>query len=159
MGILGLILTIVFFIVSIFLILIVAVQDEKEAGLAGIFGGRGGSAFGSGTASVIIKITTWLAVIFFVLAVVLAYLNTRYEKDDSVMKRYNESVANEEQVQESVIDATEDVQTDDNVLAQDNESDSAISEAANDANESADDAVDSDDALNMLVEESFSNNR
>ncbi len=85
MSMLSLILIIVFIVISVLLILIVSIQDEKQSGLAGVFGGSGGSAFGAQTASVVVKATTVLSVLFFVLALALALINKGGPAKDDVL--------------------------------------------------------------------------
>ena len=67
-------LTVVFVIVCVLLILRVLVQDDGQNGMGGIFGGRGTQAFGSHSASILTKTTRVLVILFFVLALVLAFL-------------------------------------------------------------------------------------
>ncbi|HAL19035.1 MAG TPA: preprotein translocase subunit SecG [Spirochaetaceae bacterium] len=88
MSVLSLILVIVFIVVSVLLILLVSIQDEKQSGLAGIFGGTGGSAFGAQTASVVVKTTTVLSVLFFALALSLAFTSKGSLKKDDVLREY-----------------------------------------------------------------------
>lgn len=68
-------LTVAFVIVSVLLILLVLVQDDGQNGMGGIFGGRGTQAFGSHSASILTKTTRVLVILFFVLALVLAFLS------------------------------------------------------------------------------------
>lgn len=75
MATLVLILRILFVLVSLLLIFIVAIQSEDNAGLGGVFGGSGDTAFGGQTNKVINKITAWIVVAFFVLAVVIGILS------------------------------------------------------------------------------------
>ena len=75
MTILGIILLVLFCIISLLLIFLVAVQDENSVGLGGIFGGGSESAFGSGTSSFITKATVTLAIVFMVLSLVVAIVN------------------------------------------------------------------------------------
>ena len=80
MGILGIILLVLFCIIALLLIFLVAVQDEKNAGLGGIFGGSSDSAFGSSTSTFLSKATTALAIIFMALSLIVAFANnTTYE--------------------------------------------------------------------------------
>lgn len=82
MGTLSLIFLILFGIVSVLLIVIVALQDENDSGLGGVFGGsESGSVFGAATTSVITKITAFLAALFLALALVLAILNKSSSRD------------------------------------------------------------------------------
>ena len=75
MTILGIILLVLFCIISLLLIFLVAVQDENSVGLGGIFGGSSESAFGSNTSSFLSKTTAILAIIFMVLSLVVAIVN------------------------------------------------------------------------------------
>ena len=68
-------LTVVFVIVCVLLILLVLVQDDGQNGMGGLFGGRGTQAFGSHSASILTKTTRVLVILFFVLALVLAFLS------------------------------------------------------------------------------------
>ena len=75
MTILGIILLVLFCIISLLLIFLVAIQDENSVGLGGIFGGSSDSAFGSNTSSFLSKATTTLLVIFMALSLVVAIVN------------------------------------------------------------------------------------
>ncbi|NCC64032.1 MAG: preprotein translocase subunit SecG [Spirochaetia bacterium] len=81
MGVLSIILLVLFVIVSLLLIFLVAVQDEQSEGLGGIFGGGSNTAFGSHTSSVVTKATGMLAVLFLVLALVVAFINKTPSQD------------------------------------------------------------------------------
>lgn len=81
MGILGIILLVLFVIISLLLIFLVAVQDENSVGLGGVFGGSSDSTFGSGTSSFITKATTILAVCFIVVSLLLGIVNKTANKD------------------------------------------------------------------------------
>ncbi len=79
-------------IVCIALIIVVLLQSSKGGGLAGAFGGGGGSQTifgGQETATFLSKATTYLAVLFMVLSLSLAFLTARSQgqKPESVMKR------------------------------------------------------------------------
>lgn len=64
-------LTVVIFILNLFLILIVLIQRGKGGGLAGAFGGAGGSsAFGSRAGDTFTKITIGLGIVWIVLTMV-----------------------------------------------------------------------------------------
>ena len=67
-------LTILFIVLSLFLIGIVLVQEGKGGGLGGAFGGAGGDAFGHGVGG-INKFTGVVAGIWMLLAIVLANMN------------------------------------------------------------------------------------
>jgi len=62
------VLNVVLILASIFLILLVLIQRGKGGGLAGAFGGAGGSsAFGSRAGDVFTRITIWTAAIWLLL--------------------------------------------------------------------------------------------
>lgn len=75
MGILSILLLVIFVIVSLLLIFLVIIQDEDSDSLGGIFAGGSGSAFGSRSSNVVIKITYVLGALFFVTAFSLAIIN------------------------------------------------------------------------------------
>lgn len=66
-------------VVCVVLILVVLLQSSKGGGLAGAFGGGGGQTMfgGQETATFLSKATTYLAVSFMVLSLVLAFLSAR----------------------------------------------------------------------------------
>ena len=82
MGVLSIILLVLFVVVSLLLIFLVAVQDEHSEGLGGIFGGGSNTAFGSHTSSVVTKATGTLAVLFLVLALLVAFVNKSPAQDE-----------------------------------------------------------------------------
>lgn len=64
--------------VSLFLILLVLVQNDKGGGLAGAFGGMSNAAFtGSGAATIITKTTQWVAIISFAIIIGLNVLSNQ----------------------------------------------------------------------------------
>ena len=79
MEILNLALTIVLFLTSLFLILLVLVQlPKKEAGLGTAFGGGTTDAlFGAGTGNVLTQLTKYCTILFLVLCLVLSIMNKR----------------------------------------------------------------------------------
>ena len=81
MGVLGIVLLVIFCIVSVLLIFLVAIQDEQSTGLGGVFGSGVQSAFGGNTGSFIIKTTTILAIAFMVLSLVVAIINKSSDAD------------------------------------------------------------------------------
>lgn len=68
-----------FVVVCLFLIGVVLLQQGKSADLASAFGGQGTqAAFGPrGTANLFTRLTTWSAVLFMLLALVLTVLFSR----------------------------------------------------------------------------------
>ena len=71
--------TIVYVIVSLFLIIVVLLQSGKAADLAGAFGGMGSqTAFGPrGSATLLSKATTFAAVLFMLISISLGIMKTR----------------------------------------------------------------------------------
>ena len=66
-------------VICISLIIVVLLQSSKGGGLAGAFGGGGGQTMfgGQETASFLSRMTTYLAVAFMLLSLVLALLSAR----------------------------------------------------------------------------------
>jgi len=69
-------LTVLFFIVSVVLMVIVLIQSGSSGGM-GIFGGGSQSAFGTKTGNVLTRFTTILAALFLIVSFVLGFLNSR----------------------------------------------------------------------------------
>jgi preprotein translocase subunit SecG len=65
--------------VCLVLILVVLLQSSKGSGLAGAFGGAGGQTMfgGQETATFLSRLTTYLAIAFMVLSLLLAFLSAR----------------------------------------------------------------------------------
>lgn len=84
MGILSIILLVLFVVVSLLLIFLVAVQDEKSQGLGGVFGGSSTSVFGTGASPFLNKATTTLAVLFVVLALLVSVV-TKSDAPDTLL--------------------------------------------------------------------------
>ncbi len=120
MGVLSVVLLVIFCIISILLIFLVAIQDEKSSGLGGIFGGGAEKAFGGNTGAFITKTTTVLAICFMVLSLVVAIVNKSSDAD--VLKAIEAQSAQEAQTT-TWLDSDN---TDSNAV-----SDSTGSEAAN----------------------------
>ena len=72
-------LTIIYIVVSLFLIIVVLLQSGKAADLAGAFGGMGSqTAFGPrGSATLLSKATTVAAVLFMLLSISLGIVKSR----------------------------------------------------------------------------------
>ena len=82
--------TIVYVIISLFLIIVVLLQSGKAADLAGAFGGMGSqTAFGPrGSATLLSKATTVAAVLFMLISISLGIMKTRNRgSDESVIER------------------------------------------------------------------------
>ncbi|HEY1208450.1 MAG TPA: preprotein translocase subunit SecG [Terracidiphilus sp.] len=79
-------------LVSIFLILVVLLQQGRSADLAGAFGGQGSqTAFGPrAAANVLTRLTTWSAVIFMLTSISLTVL---YQRSSTGFKSALESSA------------------------------------------------------------------
>ena len=75
-------LTVVLVLDCVLLILLVLIQlPKKEAGAGVAFGGAATDAlFGAGTGNVLTKVTKWAVVIFFVLALLLGYLQDKLHR-------------------------------------------------------------------------------
>jgi preprotein translocase subunit SecG len=72
------ILLVLFLLVAIFLVVLILVQQGKGAGMGASFGaGASNTLFGSaGSTNFLTKSTWFLTILFFVLSVVLGFLNT-----------------------------------------------------------------------------------
>ena len=76
MGVLTSVLTVIFAVSCVLLIIIILLQADKGAGM-GILGGAGQSTFGSSTADIITKITTFFVAIFMIGAMGLSALESK----------------------------------------------------------------------------------
>jgi preprotein translocase subunit SecG len=78
-------LTVIHYVVCIFLIIVVLLQSGKAADLAGAFGGMGSqTVFGPrGSATVLSKATTGAAVVFMITSLALSIASTRGGKGGS----------------------------------------------------------------------------
>ena len=72
-------LTVLFFIVSVILMVIVLIQPGSSGGM-GFLGGGSQSAFGTKTGNVLTRFTTILAALFLIVSFALGYLNSRTQK-------------------------------------------------------------------------------
>ena len=68
MGFFAVLLLVIFVIVCLLLIFLVIIQDEDNDSLGGVFAGGSGSAFGSRSSNVVIRITYVLGALFFITA-------------------------------------------------------------------------------------------
>lgn len=75
MGVFGIIILVLFVLVSLLLVFVIAIQSEDSTGLGGVFGGSSDSVFGGRTNRVINKITALLIDLFFVLAILVAFVS------------------------------------------------------------------------------------
>ncbi len=75
MGVVKTILLVAFIIICVLIVFFVAIQNENDGGMGGVFGGGQSAAFGAHSASVLTKTTGVLCALFFVLAFFLAILN------------------------------------------------------------------------------------
>tara|TARA_Y100001978_G_C23610717_1_gene393424 strand:+ start:285 stop:632 length:348 start_codon:yes stop_codon:yes gene_type:complete len=81
-------------IVSLLLIAVVLMQASQGGGLSGTFGGNAASSVlgGQNAGNVLSRITTWLATLFLVLAVIISVLSgPTDESTTSLVKRAAES--------------------------------------------------------------------
>ncbi len=114
-------LQIVFIFICILLIGIILIQAGKGHGLAGAFGSFAGNAaqnlFGARTTDILTKITAYITVLFFSLAVFIAYLQAKETKSVmlSVTKQEESKVATKEakDVGKKLSDLTKDLFTKD----------------------------------------------
>src|ERR1700741_4104804 len=78
----------VFVVVCILLVLIILMQRPKSEGLGAAFGASvTENIFGAQTTTVLVKITAWLAGIFFVLTFALAVLPANKRPSQSALRR------------------------------------------------------------------------
>tara|TARA_Y100000748_G_C15286522_1_gene406662 strand:- start:67 stop:414 length:348 start_codon:yes stop_codon:yes gene_type:complete len=80
-------------IVSVLLISVVLMQASQGGGLSGTFGGQAASSIlgGQGAGNVLSKITTWLAIIFIGLAILISILSgPSSEASSSLVKKASE---------------------------------------------------------------------
>jgi preprotein translocase subunit SecG len=78
-------LNLVIVVLTLFLIVLILIQRGKGGGLAGAFGGMGGSsAFGARTGDVFTKVTVGVAMAWILLSMVLVVLTNRKPKSDWV---------------------------------------------------------------------------
>ncbi len=74
-------------LVALMLVLIILMQRSKQEGLGATFGsGVTDALFGAQTSSILVKGTSWLATIFFSLAVILSLLSGRLAADHGTIQ-------------------------------------------------------------------------
>ena len=81
-------------VVSLFLIAVVLMQASQGGGLSGTFGGNAASSVlgGQNAGNVLSRITTWLATVFLILALIIAvFTRSSQQESTSIMKRAAES--------------------------------------------------------------------
>ena len=81
-------------VVSLFLIAVVLMQASQGGGLSGTFGGNAASSVlgGQNAGNVLSRITTWLATVFLILALVIAvFTKSSQQESESIAKRAAES--------------------------------------------------------------------
>jgi preprotein translocase subunit SecG len=76
MGVLTSVLTVMFAVLCVLLVIIILLQADKGAGM-GILGGAGQSTFGSSTADIITKITTFMVAVFMLGSMGLSILGSK----------------------------------------------------------------------------------
>jgi preprotein translocase subunit SecG len=81
-------LLVLFVLVAMLMILVILMQRPKSEGLGAAFGGGvTENIFGAQTTNVLVKFTTWLAGIFFVLTFALSILNAHKSTAGSAFRR------------------------------------------------------------------------
>lgn len=82
------VLLVVFVLVAVLMVLVILMQRPKSEGLGAAFGGGvTENIFGAQTTNVLVKFTTWLAGIFFVLTFALSILNAHRSTAGSAFRR------------------------------------------------------------------------
>ena len=97
-------------IVSILLISVVLMQASQGGGLSGTFGGQAASSIlgGQSAGNVLSKITTWLAIIFIGLAILISILSgPTTESSSSLVKKASENTPIQQQPQNLIPDQEE----------------------------------------------------
>ncbi|OGJ91778.1 MAG: preprotein translocase subunit SecG [Candidatus Raymondbacteria bacterium RifOxyA12_full_50_37] len=84
-------------LISVFLVVFILLQSDKGGGLAGSLGGMGGGAMpfsGREAATILTKLTTWLAIFFMVICIVLNIMsrNRAHSAPNSALQKRAERV-------------------------------------------------------------------
>ena len=93
-------------IVSVLLISVVLMQASQGGGLSGTFGGQAASSIlgGQSAGNVLSKVTTWLAIIFIGLAILISILSgPSSETSSSLVKKASEDNPVQQLQQQDVI--------------------------------------------------------
>ena len=78
----------VWMLVALLMVLVILMQRPKSEGLGAAFGGAvTENIFGAQTTNVLVKLTAWLAGIFFVVTFVLSILYARKSAGESALRR------------------------------------------------------------------------
>ena len=81
-------------IICLALIALVLVQHGKGANMGALFGSGSGNSFGAeNTTSFLVKLTTWLAVAFFVSSLNLGYLSMTKPNETSIIVKEHSGIA------------------------------------------------------------------
>ncbi|VVM08519.1 Protein-export membrane protein SecG [Methylacidimicrobium cyclopophantes] len=80
-------LAVAYALVALLLVLVILMQRSKQEGLGATFGsGVTDALFGAQTSSILVKGTSWLATMFFALAVILSFLSGRLASDHGTIQ-------------------------------------------------------------------------
>lgn len=86
----GTLLTIAFIIVSLLLVVLILLQSNRSSGM-GLFGGSGSqTAFGAGAADAMTKMTAYMTAAFILLALAMAYLQSRESGFQRLQDEFNQ---------------------------------------------------------------------
>jgi preprotein translocase subunit SecG len=77
----------IYVLVALLMLLFILMQRPRSEGLGAAFGGVTENIFGAQTTNVLVKITAWLAGIFFALTFALSILYAHKTSGDSALRR------------------------------------------------------------------------
>src|ERR1700751_3897320 len=78
----------IYVVVALLMLLVILMQRPRSEGLGAAFGGGvTENIFGAQTTNVLVKITAWLAAIFFALTFILSVLYAHKTSGDSTLRR------------------------------------------------------------------------